>query len=824
MSDILKKIGEKVQGTASALKSLAPGDSEAQGIAETQKQVDALGAPVKSATPAPAPVMPAPTEAEKANPLTRYGAKPGEKRLDTSYMDQPSAIKAPVYDRGGEVGIIGGTNNNVRPMPTMRLPAYDNGGEVKKQQGMPIPEEYNVGEDIPKEYTEKPAPEYTSRYSAEAAVANRPKVGMPKIHMDEDRSAYQRSPLPMYDEGGDVDVNDGNHEAAILQGGERVLTPEENEQYKAEHQKPSKVEAPSPALKTQDAHSTEEGQPLAATPPPAPEKLPTASHEERLAIKTDQQQAMGQGVNGLTKLGLANIHAKQLGLQGQTEDAPAGSITSQMKSPEGLNQGAKEPTLGKLGGDQSAAPAPAPAAPGYKPLVAPDKSVLPSKELTYEEQLQQLKNDHKSALAERTPDGKVKADYIQEQINDLHKNTPWGSPGNHPGILGKIGHVAAKVGNIAGDVLEPGIMSLIPGTDLNNRAQEAGLQGRTTADQKTATEQQNANTAETSAKNTGTVSQQYAQALREKAAADQSGDATKIAAADRAVADAKAAVDESKPVAKVPTGDETLGPELVTQYNKELADRYQVLNPGKQLPQEFMLPSTATANDYNRRHTAMEGVEKATGVKTQQDTTNEQKTAAAAVHKEEHAGKLYDDYTKQVEKNSAPMEAISSRSTLLLHNLDAKDKQADAQVAPELLSIASGGVGSGLRMNEAEISRVVGGRSVWDSLISMANKVREGEGTFSDEQRAQMHKIGEYIYDRAAAVTVVYGDVKDHMLSHKDNPDQVRKDYNDAKRIANQIIRQGIVPQGGEPKDGDFVFHNGQVLIVKGGKGHPVLQ
>jgi hypothetical protein len=320
------------------------------------------------------------------------------------------------------------------------------------------------------------------------------------------------------------------------------------------------------------------------------------------------------------------------------------------------------------------------------------------------------------------------------------------------------------------------------------------------------------------------VSQQYAQALREKAAADQSGDTTKIAAADRAVADAKAAVDESKPVAKVPTGDEPLGPELVTQYNKELADRYQVLNPGKQLPQEFMLPPTATANDYNRRHTAMEGVEKATGVKTQQDTTNEQKTAAAAVHKEEHAGKLYDDYNKQVEKNSAPMEAISARTTLLLHNLDAKDKQSDAQVAPELLSIASGGVGSGLRMNEAEISRVVGGRSVWDSLIAVANKVREGEGTFSDEQRLQMHKIGEYIYDRAAAVTTVYSDVKDHMLAHKDSPDQVRKDYNDAKRIANQIIRQGIVPQGGKPKDGDFVFHNGQVLIVKGGKGYPALQ
>lgn len=768
---ILQRLGTKAKDTMSTLKSLPPSDSEAQGIAESQKQVDALGAPVKSAALVPAPVTPAPTEAEKASPLTRYGSRPGEKRLDTSYLNKP------IYDEGGEVKVL--------------------------------PEDHKMtvqaGPDKPEDYL--------SRYGSEAAVANRPEVAKPT-------PSGGMKPMPLYDEGGEVDVNDGKHQAAILEDGEQVLPPEEAGKYRAEK---SKVEAPSPALKTQDAKSTEEGQPLAATPP-APEKLPTASHEERLAIKTDQQQAMGQGVNGLTKLGLANIHAKQLGLDGKYEPAEASSITDNMTAPEGLNQGAKEPTLGKLGGDQSAEPAPAPAAPGYKPIVDDTKSVLPSKELTYEEQLQQLKNDHKAALAERTPDGKVKADYIQEQINDLHKNTPWGSPGNHPGILGKIGHVAAKVGNIAGNIAAPGIMGVIPGTDLNNHLQAEGLQQTTTADQKAATEQQNANTAETSAKNTGNVSQQYAQALRDKAAADASGDPTAIAKADRAVADAKAAVDESKSVAKVPTGDEPLGPELVTQYNKELADRYQVLNPGKQLPQEFMLPPTATANDYNRRHTAMEGVEKATGVQTQLDTANDQKTAAAAVHKEEHAGKLYDDYNKQVEKNSAPMEAISARTTLLLHNLDAKDKQSDAQVAPELLSIASGGVGSGLRMNEAEISRVVGGRSVWDSLISMANKVREGEGTFSDEQRAQMHKIGEYIYDRAAAVTVLYSDAKDRMLSDKDTPDQVRKDYNDAKRIANQIIRQGIIPQGVKPKEGEFIFHNGQVLIVKGNKVYPALQ
>jgi hypothetical protein len=48
--------------------------------------------------------------------------------------------------------------------------------------------------------------------------------------------------------------------------------------------------------------------------------------------------------------------------------------------------------------------------------------------------------------------------------------------------------------------------------------------------------------------------------------------------------------------------------------------------------------------------------------------------------------------------------------------------QADALVAPELLSVMAGGQGSGLRMNEAEISRIVGGRTQWESLKATVGK------------------------------------------------------------------------------------------------------
>lgn len=56
---------------------------------------------------------------------------------------------------------------------------------------------------------------------------------------------------------------------------------------------------------------------------------------------------------------------------------------------------------------------------------------------------------------------------------------PWGSPGNHPGFFGKMGHALAKAGNIAGDIFAPATMAMIPGTDLNKviqtRRNEAGI-------------------------------------------------------------------------------------------------------------------------------------------------------------------------------------------------------------------------------------------------------------------------------------------------------------------------------------------------------------
>ena len=262
MADTLKKV----------VKDLPPDEGEYQSLKEKQNQVDALAAPV---TPALKPVV-EPGPPELVNPMAQYGSRQGEVRyavdkagnltpiavpqepvmlapvapapvapapaprsgmkpiIPTS-LSQPMQENAiPVYDRGGDVvggtnnnaRVVGGTNNNERPSVGMRpIPLYDKGGDVKMSSGgvsIPDKPEYKMTVVAPPDRPE----DYMPRYGSEAAVANRPDVAKPVIQM---------KPIPLYDDGGDVDVNDGKHQVAIVQEGERVLTPDENAQYKAEH-------------------------------------------------------------------------------------------------------------------------------------------------------------------------------------------------------------------------------------------------------------------------------------------------------------------------------------------------------------------------------------------------------------------------------------------------------------------------------------------------------------------------------------------------------------------------------------------------------------
>lgn len=65
--------------------------------------------------------------------------------------------------------------------------------------------------------------------------------------------------------------------------------------------------------------------------------------------------------------------------------------------------------------------------------------------------------------------------FFRQKIADIEqkRKTPWGSPDNHPGFLGKVAHGLATAGNLAGELLAPNFTSMIPGSQLNMDTREA---------------------------------------------------------------------------------------------------------------------------------------------------------------------------------------------------------------------------------------------------------------------------------------------------------------------------------------------------------------
>ena len=88
------------KGAASKLKTLPQREVKRKVFKAISDQVNALKEPTTAATANETQRG----EGTEPMPMPRYGSRPGEKRIDTSsYGD--SAIKAPVYDRGGDVSM-----------------------------------------------------------------------------------------------------------------------------------------------------------------------------------------------------------------------------------------------------------------------------------------------------------------------------------------------------------------------------------------------------------------------------------------------------------------------------------------------------------------------------------------------------------------------------------------------------------------------------------------------------------------------------------------------------------------------------------------------
>jgi len=164
-------------------------------------------------------------------------------------------------------------------------------------------------------------------------------------------------------------------------------------------------------------------------------------------------------------------HYRRLGLLPPVPQVATPSVIP----PVGASSGV---TVSKL---SSVTPKPEPAAPA--PVAAPDlgpvkigddtmqvKPMQPPSNLSFHER-QALPTTSPGVIPGTSQFYENKLERTEDQ-----KANPWGTPENHPGLLGKIGHVAAKIGNVAGDIVAPGTMANIPGTELNKQVEEGSTE------------------------------------------------------------------------------------------------------------------------------------------------------------------------------------------------------------------------------------------------------------------------------------------------------------------------------------------------------------
>lgn len=210
-------------------------------------------------------------------------------------------------------------------------------------------------------------------------------------------------------------------------------------------------------------------------------------------------------------------------------------------------------------------------------------------------------------------------------------------------------------------------------------------------------------------------------------------------------------------------------------------------NPAKPAGYEFT--GTQTQADQEAK---LAGQEATLAEKKRYDTLQNEVAQArveAAANKPDHSvdtrmDRSYQFHRGALDKLAAPLEQQAQRMGRLIETVNQHTPQADALVAPELLTVMAGGAGSGLRMNEAEIQRIVGGRSNFESIKAALNKWQMNPTaalSITEPQRAQIRNLIAAVHDKSQAQLAVVNKAGDALI---DAPDVVshRRILGDARR------------------------------------------
>jgi hypothetical protein len=531
----MTRLGNRASKFGSMLAT--PQDDEAEALREKQANIDEYRRatqpqpPAEDVPPVRQPMMPV----DRINPKAQYGSRPGEQRLDVGSMLQPLGGSAP------------SPQVHIHMSPAAKVPMYD--GDMDENN--PVVQGSNIGpsmaEDVAAQQAQNPVAGVSPNLSNKEKISgfftgatgdpNKKREDMSSVGDPTTMQGQVAQPRMydvqglssprMFDEGGPVknDPNDGHHQLAIVEEGERVLTPKQNQQYEQEHGAPADfggrvMQQPNPPVKPmldteRDYAKPVGGAKMDVSNPPEVELRPTLlrMYDEGGPIEKGTSDTMRPPTED--ELLLQEAHAPR----SLEERAISGEGMTEAENPVSSEIGFK-PIVGhpvpmaKVQPPMMAAPEPAPNVPqqataqppapsvgGRMTPQAPDTSALPTQQNRpaplapavagpsdhnkFQEAKSELKQKMMDAATGKFNNGKFDQLAYGEAkmaLADLELANPLGSEFNHPGIGGKILHGLSVAGQAVGQAFSPVPMSAIPGTrDYINRQSAQGQEEVTKA-------------------------------------------------------------------------------------------------------------------------------------------------------------------------------------------------------------------------------------------------------------------------------------------------------------------------------------------------------
>lgn len=269
------------------------------------------------------------------------------------------------------------------------------------------------------------------------------------------------------------------------------------------------------------------------------------------------------------------------------------------------------------------------------------------------------------------------------------------------GFWGRMGRIAEGIGNVAGDVLAPGTMGMIPGTQMNRLLQQRQGANTMAALQKQDIETQDAASRRSLEEAQAQNIPQEAELKREELSSQllQHGlmldEYNKLVQAPPEQQGEEFRTEQEmkqtqiyglkNPWAKLPDKEPLTN---TGDINAGLQDRYSVLHPGKTIPKEFQLGDNATKGDFERVDKMLNQEESALGTKAQRDTANSmraQTMALAMMARQGAANKQDTAQRKQIYTAYQPVMDSSERMNVMTQNYEDAIGKHDQQAMLSLL-------------------------------------------------------------------------------------------------------------------------------------------